>query len=90
MALHYIDNLDAKIEMFRRGYETGQSLAERVTQRVRPLPANLVTPLPPLPRIETPPEPAAAEAEAPAAVDPDDGASPPATGAQAPGLSTLA
>lgn len=46
MALHYIDNLDAKMEMFRRGYETGQSLAERVTQRVRPLPANLVTPLP--------------------------------------------
>ena len=45
MALHYIDNLDAKMEMFRRGYQTGQSLADRVIQRVRPLPANLVTPL---------------------------------------------
>lgn len=45
MALHYIDNLDAKLEMFRRGYETGQVLSDRVIQRVRPLPANLVVPL---------------------------------------------
>ena len=54
MALHYIDNLDAKMEMFRRGYETGQALNERVIQRVRPLPANLITPLPVLTATEEP------------------------------------
>ena len=44
-ALHYIDNLDAKLEMMFAGYQTGAPLAERIIERVRPLPANLVLPL---------------------------------------------
>jgi 3'-5' exoribonuclease len=44
-ALHYIDNLDAKLEMMAAGYETGKPLADRIIERVRPLPANLVKPL---------------------------------------------
>jgi 3'-5' exoribonuclease len=46
IALHYIDNLDAKMEMFRRGYETGAELASGIYERMRPLPANLIEPLP--------------------------------------------
>jgi 3'-5' exoribonuclease len=42
MALHYIDNLDARLEMFAGGYATAKQLAERIFDRVRPLPANLV------------------------------------------------
>jgi len=45
MALHYIDNLDARLEMFAAGYTTAKPLAARIFDRVRPLPANLVTPL---------------------------------------------
>jgi 3'-5' exoribonuclease len=45
MALHYIDNLDARLEMFAAGYLTAKPLAARIFDRVRPLPANLVTPL---------------------------------------------
>jgi len=42
MALHYIDNLDSKLEMFGAGYATAQPLAPRIFDRVRPLPGNLV------------------------------------------------
>jgi 3'-5' exoribonuclease len=42
MALHYIDNLDSKLEMFAAGYKTAQPLAPRIFDRVRPLPGNLV------------------------------------------------
>ena len=42
MALHYIDNLDAKLEMFAAGYARAQPLAPRIFDRVRPLPGNLV------------------------------------------------
>src|ERR1700731_216540 len=42
MTLHYIDNLDARLEMFAAGYVTGKLLADRIFDRVRPLPANLV------------------------------------------------
>jgi 3'-5' exoribonuclease len=45
MALHYIDNLDSKLEMFAAGYATAQPLAPRIFDRVRPLPGNLVKPL---------------------------------------------
>ncbi|QIF00156.1 HD domain-containing protein [Roseimicrobium sp. ORNL1] len=55
IALHYIDNLDAKMEMFRRGYETSAELADGIYERVRPLPANLIRPLASVP----PPVPAA-------------------------------
>lgn len=44
-ALHHIDNLDAKLEMVFGGYEKGAPLTERITERVRPLSANLVKPL---------------------------------------------
>src|SRR6476620_847349 len=42
MALHYIDNLDARLEMFAAGYVTAKPLAARIFDRVRPLPGNLV------------------------------------------------
>ncbi|MCX6967221.1 MAG: HD domain-containing protein [Verrucomicrobia bacterium] len=45
IALHYIDNLDAKLEMMAAAYQTGTPLASRIIERVRPLPANLVLPL---------------------------------------------
>lgn len=60
IALHYIDNLDAKMEMFRRGYETSAELADGIYERVRPLPANLIRPLASVP---PPPPPAASVRE---------------------------
>ncbi|HST30259.1 MAG TPA: HD domain-containing protein [Chthoniobacterales bacterium] len=42
MALHYIDNLDARLEMFAAGYLIAKPLAERIFERVRPLPSRLV------------------------------------------------
>jgi 3'-5' exoribonuclease len=45
MTLHYIDNLDARLEMFDAGYAVAKPLAERIFDRVRPLPGNLVKPL---------------------------------------------
>jgi 3'-5' exoribonuclease len=42
MALHYIDNLDARLEMFAAGYTTGTPLADRIFDRVWPLPDRLV------------------------------------------------
>ena len=44
-ALHYIDNLDAKMEMFEEGYKVAEELGKNVFQRVRPLPGRLVRPL---------------------------------------------
>jgi 3'-5' exoribonuclease len=44
-ALHYIDNLDAKMEMFAAGYDKAAALAPRIQERVWPLPGNLVKPL---------------------------------------------
>ena len=45
MALSYIDNLDARLEMFAAGYLVAKPIAERIYDRVRPLPGNLVKPL---------------------------------------------
>ncbi|MEI7958537.1 MAG: HD domain-containing protein [Verrucomicrobiota bacterium] len=45
IALHYIDNLDAKLEMMAAAYQTGTPLAPHIIERVRPLPANLVVAL---------------------------------------------
>jgi 3'-5' exoribonuclease len=45
MTLHYIDNLDARLEMFAAGYLTAKPLAERIFERVWPLPGNLVASL---------------------------------------------
>ncbi len=46
MALHYIDNMDAKLEMFRRGYMTSEELAPGIFEGVRPLKNKLIAPLP--------------------------------------------
>lgn len=45
-ALHYIDNLDAKLEMVREAYQQSQEIAPGIHERVFPLPSNLVKPLP--------------------------------------------
>ena len=45
MALSYIDNLDARLEMFAAGYLVAKPIADRIYDRVRPLPGNLVKPL---------------------------------------------
>ena len=45
-ALHYIDNLDAKLEMIREAYNQTQEIAPNIFERVFPLPTNLVRPLP--------------------------------------------
>ena len=42
IVLHYIDNLDARLEMILAGYPTAKALGPRIFERVRPLPANLV------------------------------------------------
>jgi 3'-5' exoribonuclease len=38
MALNYIDNLDARMEMFAAGYLVAKPIADRIYDRVRPLP----------------------------------------------------
>jgi 3'-5' exoribonuclease len=44
-ALHYIDNLDAKLEMLAAGYQNSRTLAPRIREKVWPLPGHLVNPL---------------------------------------------
>jgi len=44
-ALHYIDNLDAKLEMVFTAYQNAAALAPRIFERAWPLPGNLVAPL---------------------------------------------
>jgi 3'-5' exoribonuclease len=46
IALHHVDNIDAKMEMFRRGYATSKELAPGIFERFRPWPVNVVAPLP--------------------------------------------
>jgi 3'-5' exoribonuclease len=64
-ALHYIDNLDAKLEMLRDAYAQSTEIAPGIYDRVFPLPTNLVKPLanfiPPPPSLA--PEVSAEEAE---------------------------
>jgi 3'-5' exoribonuclease len=45
IVLHHVDNIDAKLEMFRKGYETSAELGNGIFERVRPLPTNVVKPL---------------------------------------------
>ena len=60
-ALHYVDNLDAKLEMISAGFASAKSLAPRIRERVWPLPGNLVAPLGKFtPPGSTPEEPGAA------------------------------
>lgn len=44
-ALHYIDNLDAKMEMLRDAYAQAVEVAPGIYDRVFPMPTNLVRPL---------------------------------------------
>jgi 3'-5' exoribonuclease len=44
-ALHFIDNLDARLEMLAAGYATARALAPRIQERIWPLPGNLIMPL---------------------------------------------
>lgn len=44
-ALHYVDNLDAKMEMMAAAYANAKALAPRIRERAWPLPGNLVLPL---------------------------------------------
>ena len=44
-ALHYIDNLDAKLEMLRDAYLQANEIVPGIYDRVFPLPTNLVKPL---------------------------------------------
>ena len=44
-ALHYIDNLDAKMEMVKDAYAQSKEIAPKIYEKVFPLPANLVAPL---------------------------------------------
>src|SRR5437667_3008566 len=55
MTLHYIDNLDARLEMFAAGYTTAKPLAARIFDRVRPLPGNLVKSLEKFQQSSSPP-----------------------------------
>ncbi len=44
--LHYIDNIDAKMEMFEQRYMTSEKLADTIYKKEWPLEGNLVDPLP--------------------------------------------
>lgn len=44
--LHYVDNIDAKMEMFEQRYVTSEKLAENIYKKEWPLEGNLVQPLP--------------------------------------------
>lgn len=57
IALHHVDNIDAKLEMLRRGYETSRELTPGLFERFRPWPVNIVAPLPSMPRSEPDTEP---------------------------------
>jgi 3'-5' exoribonuclease len=58
IALHYIDNLDAKLEMMRDAYAQANEIVEGIYEKQFPLPANLVAPLP---AFDSPPPLIAAE-----------------------------
>lgn len=45
IALHHVDNIDAKLEMFRKAYESGKELAPGIIEKFQPWPVNIVAPL---------------------------------------------
>lgn len=49
-ALHYVDNLDAKLEMMANAYANGRALSAKIQEKVWPLPGNSVKPLEHFPR----------------------------------------
>lgn len=54
-ALHYIDNLDAKLEMMAGAYANSRALASRIRERAWPLPGHAVLPLRKFAAEEAPP-----------------------------------
>jgi 3'-5' exoribonuclease len=44
-ALHYVDNLDAKLEMMANGYASSRQIAPRIQERQWPIPGHFVQPL---------------------------------------------
>jgi 3'-5' exoribonuclease len=48
IVLHHVDNIDAKLEMFRRGYAGSKELAPGIFEKFPPWPVNIVAPLPPV------------------------------------------
>jgi 3'-5' exoribonuclease len=44
-ALHFIDNIDAKMEMLKDAYANSNLIAPNIYEKQFPLPANLITPL---------------------------------------------
>ncbi|OYW77858.1 MAG: hypothetical protein B7Z37_02260 [Verrucomicrobia bacterium 12-59-8] len=56
VALHHVDNIDAKLEMFRRGYASSKELGPGIFEKFPPWPVNIVAPLPSvhLPQAEGP------------------------------------
>ena len=44
-ALHFIDNIDAKMEMLKDAYANAAVIAPNIYEKMFPLPANLITPL---------------------------------------------
>ena len=48
IALHYIDNLDAKLEMITEAYAASQQVAPAVFEKCRPLNVGPIAPLPPV------------------------------------------
>jgi 3'-5' exoribonuclease len=55
-ALHYIDNLDAKMEMLRDAYPHAKEVAPGIYDRVFPLAANLIKPLGAFEMVEVKPQ----------------------------------
>jgi len=47
--LHHVDNIDAKLEMLRRGYQNSKELAPGIFERFRPLNVNVIAPLASIP-----------------------------------------
>lgn len=68
IALHHIDNIDAKLEMFRRGYQTAKELAPHIYDRFRPWPTRIVSPLKSIP---PPPPEGSPHPDSPLPTDPD-------------------
>ena len=47
MLLHYVDNIDARLEMLAGAYASAAQVAPGIFDRVAPLPGHVVRPLPP-------------------------------------------
>ncbi len=73
IALHHVDNIDAKLEMMFAGYAATPQIAPGIYDRVFPLPGHLVEPLESIPRPAAGDSPSASEPEpAPAVETPEE------------------